>query len=490
MKWLMRLLRDEDGSLVLFMAIVLPVLVFFFGVLFDVVRVKYAMNVVNEGVYSSVDSVLADYDKSMYKDYGIFALKGKEYGLDFSSMVRNNLKGKGVKLSTFSLTLRDPLSDSRVLKEQILEEMKIRGLVNLGKQTYGIFSAMEEVDKLGADFGDFSGSKEEASTKMQERVASNMEVIKNLEERRDGGETGLDGTIDKLYGENKSLLVMAEDLSNGEGMGIADENIEGDEANQIGENTWNKLGELFGNDVESYSEEIKSPGFLFFKAKEVGCGLRGRLGAGLEGLRDDLLLGEYVLERFPNLSSVVGSIGSGGSVVGADDIGVAERIIGNGSTLGTLFNVLLFRTFVDGVGYFVLDAKAPPELVARLVYSVVLGLGTGAADVLSLVGVSEARVPVVNVLGTPNPLEFLKLSYGDHLLMFSLLAGEECLLKGIYGEVTRNYPGSYFCGARGGVVGSIPLLFLRFLPEGSRFFGGEVRGGCFVFKEVVSLSFN
>lgn len=480
MKWLMRLLRDESGSLVLFMAIVLPVLVFFFGVLFDVVRVKYTMNVVNEGVYSSVDSVLADYDKSMYKDYGIFALKGKEYGLDFSSMVRNNLKGKGIKMRDFSLTLEEPLSDSRVLKEQILEEMKIRGLVNLGKQTYGIFSAMEEVDNLGADFGDFSGSREEASTKMQERVASNMEVIKDLEERQAGGETGLDGAIDRLYEENKSLLVMAEDLSDVSGAGASED--KSDDTNQIGEDTWNKLGELFGNDVESYREEIKSPGFLFFKAKDIGGGVRERLGAGLEGLRNDLLLGEYVLERFPNLSSVVGS--------GIDSIGVAERIIGNGSTLWTLFNVLLFRTFVDGVGYFVLDAKAPPELVARLVYSVVLGLGTGAADVLSLVGVSEARVPVVNVLGTPNPLEFLKLSYGDHLLMFSLLAGEECLLKGIYGEVTRDYPGSYFCGARGSVVGSIPLLFLKFLPEGSRFFGGEVRGGCFVFKEVVSLSFN
>ena len=95
----MRLWDDEGGSLVLFMAIVLPVLILFFGVLFDFVRIKYGMNVVNEGVYSSVDSVLADYDKSMYGSYGLFALKGKEYGLDFSSMVRNNVKGKGVSLS-------------------------------------------------------------------------------------------------------------------------------------------------------------------------------------------------------------------------------------------------------------------------------------------------------------------------------------------------------------------------------------------------------
>lgn len=479
----MRLLREEDGSLVLFMAIVLPLLVLFFGVLFDVVRIKYAVNVVNESVYSSVDSVLADYDKDLYGSYGIFALKGKEYGLDFSSMVRNNLKGKGVSVSDFSLVLEKPLADSRVLKEQILEEMKIRGLVNLGKQAYGVFSAMEEVDKLGADFGDFSGSQEEASKKMQERVASNMEVIKGLEERRAGGETGLDGVIDRLYGENKSLLVMAEDISDGSGAGNGDGDNEGDEPNQIGEDTWNKLGELFGSDVGGYEEELKSPGFLFFRSKERVESLKGRLGAGLEGLRDDLLLGEYVLERFPNLSSVVG--GSGDS-----DIGVAERIIGNGSTLGTLFNILLFRTFVDGIGYFVLDAKAPPELVARLVYSVVLGLGTGASDVLSLVGVSDARVPVVNVLGIPNPLEFLKLSYGDHLLMFSLLAGEECLLKGIYDEVVRDFPGAYFCGVRGSVVASFPLFFLKFLPEGSRVFGGEVRGGCFVFEEVVSLSFN
>jgi hypothetical protein len=484
MRFLMRLLRGEGGSLVLFMAIVLPVLVLFFGVLFDVVRIKYAMNVVNEGVYSSVDSVLADYDSALYEKYGIFALKGKEYGLDFSSMVRNNVKGKGVALKNFSLNLEKPLSDSRVLKEQILEEMKIRGMVNLGKQAYGIFSAMEEVNKLGADFGEFGGSKEEATKRLQERVASNVEVIKGLEERRAGGETGLDGAIEKLYGENKSLLVMAEDLSNGGVSGSDGKSGDGenDQSSQIGEDTWNKLGELFGSEVGSYEEELKSPGFVFFRAKEVGGGVKERLGAGLEGLRDDLLLGEYVLERFPNLSSFVGGSGS--------NIGVAERIIGNGSTLGTLFNVLLFRTFVDGVGYFVLDAKAPPELVARLVYSVVLGLGTGVGDVLSLVGVSDARVPVVNVYGTPNPLEFLKLSYGDHLLMFSLLAGEECLLRGIYGEVVSDFPGEYFCGARGRVVGSFPLIFLKFLPEGSRVFGGEVRGGCFVFEESVSLSFN
>lgn len=489
----MRLWDDEGGSLVLFMAIVLPVLVLFFGVLFDVVRVKYVKNVVNEGVYSSVDSVLADYDAALYQKYGLFALKGKEYGLDFSSMVRNNVKGKGVTLKNFSLILEQPLSDSRILKKQILEEMKVRGLVNLGKQAYGIFSAMEEVDNLGANFGDFGGSKEEATRKMQERVASNVQVIKGLEERRAGGESGLDGTIERLYGENKSLLVMAEDLSNGDSgssNGSGGSSVDGEEekSSQYGSDTWGKLGELFGSESKSYGEELSSPGFLFFRAKEVGGGLSERLGAGLEGLRDDLLLGEYVLERFSNLSSVVGDVGSGGSVGGS--IGVAERIIGNGSTLGTLFNVLLFRTFVDGVGYFVLDAKAPPELVARLVYSVVMGLGTGVSDVLSLVGIADARVPVVNVYGTPNPLEFLKLSYRDHLLMFSLLAGEECLLRGIYGEVIRDFPGAYFCGARGSVKGSIDLLFLKFLPEGSRFFGGEVRGGCFVFEEVVSLSFN
>jgi hypothetical protein len=275
---------------------------------------------------------------------------------------------------------------------------------------------------------------------------------------------------------------MAEDLSNGGGVGSGD--VESEESNQIGEDTWKKLGELFGGEAGRYEEEFKSPGFLFFRAKEVGGGLKERLGGGLEGLRDNLLLGEYVLERFSNLSGVV--VGGRGD----EGIGAAERIIGNGSTLGTLFNILLFRTFVDGVGYFVLDAKAPPELVARLVYSVVMGLGTGASDVLSLVGVSDARVPVVNVYGTPNPLEFLKLSYRDHLLMFSLMAGEECLLKGIYGEVVRDYPGAYFCGARGGVECSMDLLFLKFLPEGSRLFGGEVRGGCFVFEESVSLSFN
>lgn len=483
----MKLRFDERGSLVLFMAIVLPLLILFAGILLDVVRIRYARNVANEGVYTSVDSVLADYDKSLYDDYGLFALKDKEYGLDFRSMLRNNLKGKGITLKNFSFKLEQPLSDSRILKGQILEEMKIRGMVDIGKQVYGVFAAMEKVDDLGADYGDFGGSREEATKNLQEKVASNMEIIRELEERRAGGESGLDGTIEKLYGENKSLLVMAEDLSNntgGDDDGSGDSPINGD--------TWGKLSRLFGKELGGYEEELDSPGFLFFKAKDVGGGVKERLGAGIEGLRDDLLLGEYVLGRFPNLGGVVGGVNSSGKASSGGsggDIGVAERIIGNGSTVGTLFNILLFRTFLDGAGYFCLDPKAPPEPVERLVYSVVMGLGTGASDVLSFVGVADSRVPVVNVYGTANPLESVKLSYRDHLLMFSLLAGEECLLKGVYGEVVRDYPGSYFCGARGGVECSVDLMFLKFLPDGFRMFGGKVRGGCFVFEEGVSLSF-
>lgn len=476
----MRLRDDDRGSLVLFMAIVLPVLIMFAGVLLDVVRIKYVRNVVNEGLYTGVDSVLADYDRDLYGSYGLFSLRKKEYGLDFRSMVRNNLKGNGISLTNFSFDLEKPLSDSRILKGQILEEMKIRGMVNLGKHAYGIFSAMEKVDNLNADFGDFGGSREEAAEKMQDKVASNMEVIKGLEERRAGGESGLDETIEKLYGDNKSLLEMAEDLSNTSGGDVGGSGSGSD--SPINGDIWNKLNQVFGEELGGYEDDLDSPGFLFFKAKDVGGGVRERLGAGLEGLRDDLLIGEYVLERFPNLG---GFVGSGNT----SDVGTAERIIGNGSTLGTLFNILLFRTFLDGAGYFCLDAKAPVEPVERLVYSVVMGLGTGAGDVLSFVATADSRVPVVNVYGTPNPLDSVKLSYRDHLLIFSLVAGEECLLKGVYGEVVRDYPGAYYCGARGGVECSVNLIFLKFLPDGFRLFGGHMRGGCFVFDEGVSLSF-
>ncbi len=465
----MRLWKDERGSFVIFMVLVMPVMLILLGFMLDVVRIKYYRSTVNEALYSSVDSVLADYDKGLYNSYGLFAVRGKEYGLDFSSMVRNNLKGKSIELGDFSLELNKPLSDSRVLKGQILEDMKVRGLVNLGKGAYGIFSAMEEADGLGVDYGDFGGSREEVVGNLQEKVAGNVKEIKGLEERRAGGEAGLDEMIDGLYGENKSLLDMAEDLSNG--------NNSNDNGNEgvYGADTWSKLGDLFGDGLGAYEDELKSPGFLFFKARSVGGGVREKLGVGLENLRNDLLVGEYVLERFSNLSSGDGEV---------------ERIVGNGSTVGTLFNLLLFRTFLDGVGYFCLDGKAPPELVSRVVYSVVMGLGTGVGDVVSMVGVPDCRVPVVNMYGVVNPFDSFKLSYRDHLLIFSLLAGEEVMLRGIYERIMFFYPSSYFCGAKGGVSVKVPLIFLGCLPEGFGIFGGVVRGGSFVFEEGVSLSFN
>ncbi|MDD2371127.1 MAG: hypothetical protein PHQ32_03900 [Firmicutes bacterium] len=474
----MRLLKSERGSFTIFMAILMPVVVLFLGVVVDVVRVKYYKSLVNEGLYSSVDSVLADYDKGLYESYGIFAIRDKEYGLDFSSMVRNNLKEKDIELGNFSLSLISPLSDSRVLKAQILEDMKVRGLVNLGKDVYGIVSAMKEVDSLGGDYGEFGGSREESITKLQDKVASNMEVIKDLEERRAGGEAGLDGVIEGLYGENKSMLDMSEDLSNNNNNNSdnnSNDNKKNNNNNEFGEDTWANLTNLFGDDLSEIEGELKNPGFVFFRAKSVGGGIREKLGVGLENLRDDLLVGEYVLERFSNLSSGSGEV---------------ERIVGNGSTVGTLFNMLLFRTFLDGVGYFCLDAKAPPELVSRLVYSVVMGLGTGVSDMVTMVGVSEARVPVVNMVGVVNPVDFLRLSYRDHLLLFSLLAGEEVMLRGVYEGVMGSFPYSYFCGARGSLRVKVPLLFLKFLPEGCGLFGGVVRGGDFVFEESVSLSFN
>ena len=102
---------DDRGSLSLMMAVCLPFLVLLSLVCIDLVRIRYVRNVVNESVYSGVDSVLADYDRGLYEDYGLFALRDKEYGLDFRSMVRNNLKGKGLELLDFGFKLTSPLND-------------------------------------------------------------------------------------------------------------------------------------------------------------------------------------------------------------------------------------------------------------------------------------------------------------------------------------------------------------------------------------------
>ena len=460
-------MKRSKGSMVLYFTIVFPVLLIFFGVCFDVVRIKYARSKVSESLYSSLDSVLADYNREVYSEYGIFVLGDVDYTNDFKGFVCSNLEGKHIDIAGSSVQLIKPLSGSGVLKDQILEDMKVKGMVNFSKDFYEILKGFMEVEDM--DMEGAIGSGEDYVEGLNGKVKENLEEIKGLEERRKNGEEGLDGRIEELYQENKELLILIEDIADG-----GSSSSSSSPSSSIGDDTLEKLGKLFKDDFDDMVKHFFDLDYTFHKSRGLADEVGSSGGSSFSDLRDKFLLDEYVLDHFSNVTTGEAE---------------AERIIGVGFPSNGIMEVVLLRTFLDGVGYFFFDEKAPGELLERLVYSGVCGFVSGVDDTLSLTSGADNRVSLINAEGCSTGLEDIKLDYRNHLQLLLLTVADEYILGEVYDKVAGVVGSEGYTGVKGEVSGSVDLWFLSFLPDGFGFLGGSVDGGCFVFKEEDELYF-
>lgn len=467
-------MRSKRGSLILFLALVLPGLVLFAGGLMDVIRIKASGNLLEEALMTSMDSVLADYDRNLRERFGLFALREKDYGRDLEACLVSNLRYKGIEVLGSEVSLVRDFLEPGVLRGQVLEEMKIRGLVNLSKEFLGVVEAFQEVSSVQGGLSQYGSSPEEVVSGIQAKVALNVSEIKGLEERQSAGEEGLSSQIEGLYQSNKELLVVAENLSGGEGLGA--EGGDGIESN-VGPELFQNLQSIFKEEFPDLEGSFVNPSELYFRGKAGESRVREVLLSGLLGFRDRFLLGEYVLEMG---STYVG----GGS-------GEVEKILGDGYGGLGLLEVLVLRSFLDGVGYFVLDPMAPPEPFSRLLYAAGRGFVQGAQDLWGFLSVEDSRVPLVNGVGLlGNPFEGVRLSYRNHLELLLLGTSEERILEGIYGLVSREFPGRLYAGVEAGVSGRVGLWFLSFLPDEFSLLGGVMEDGALVLEARGSLVFH
>lgn len=469
-------MKGERGSLALFGALVFPGLVLFAGALTDLVRIRGALSAGEEAVLAGTDSILADYDRELFSQWGILALRDKDYGADFRHRLAAGLPGTGLSLLAWEASLGQALDEPGILEEQIMEEMKLRGLVSVSKELLAIGKAFLETGDLSRDLSAFGDTREEAVQGIQEKVALNMEEIRTLEERKKGGEEGLEGRIEGLYQENRNLLVAAEDLSGDGGEEVAGEG-QGNSLADLSPALLETLRGLFQEAYPDLEKELKKPGALFFRGKGLGGRIREALKETGDALQRRFLLASYVLDYCSTYES-------GGS-------GQAEKILGDGYGALGLLEVLGLRTLLDGSGYFFLDPKAPPEPVSRLLYAAGLGLVTGLGDGAAFLTQPGTRVPLVHGEGlVGNPFEGVRLSYGNHLALLLAAMPEERILEGVYGYLSQGRELPLWTEARGRGVFSLPLWFLQALPQGTRILGGEVRDGCFIFEKEGILSFH
>ncbi|MBU7007199.1 hypothetical protein Ga0451573_002139 [Peptococcaceae bacterium DYL19] len=211
------------------------------------------------------------------------------------------------------------------------------------------------------------------------------------------------------------------------------------------------------------------------------------VGERLTELRDEIYINEYVLTYFSFLTSP-----PKGSPPYPYRNTEAEYICyGTGAPIALAVSELYFTRFaLDSAAYFAFS-KAPADLLARTVYSLIMGALEAAADTYKLL-IAQESVPVASMF-PDNPLERTPpLSYKDHLRLFMLLHSAEEAKLGRIDELVRERSGidtgALPTLADGYITVSVKMWFLPLAGFGNLKagpFDTEIREGrCYITKEV------
>jgi predicted nucleic acid-binding Zn-ribbon protein len=143
---LKRLLFNRDGSVSVYLILIILPVFLFHAVLIDFIRMKLAEREMESAVKAGVRSVLSEYDVPL-RSYGLFGRKldSAEMAKLFSDVVAENLSGSGGEgrfryadstLSKDSAKVQGmySLANHNVFNRQILEDMKYRAPVEFGME--------------------------------------------------------------------------------------------------------------------------------------------------------------------------------------------------------------------------------------------------------------------------------------------------------------------------------------------------------------------
>lgn len=437
---------NKKGSITILFAILLPILLLFGMFIFEALWESLARTYFDQACYSAARSCLADYDSSVWQEYGVFLFQDEPDAKRIQEDIESNLDSNDwlkVQITKVQCQAIDPL-ERDVLKRQILENVKyvapIRGAQALWDLVSNLKSS-ESYSRAGAKAVELEMAQKnmKQTEENNRRIKDEKEEIKDLkrriksEKKKETPDSARiaslerrvdtkERTIDKLYDENRDLTYKTQDILAGQGLDQVPDEVDAkqmakeselhsslDKMVKAKKLTEERLGweedatddTLFGKDIDT--EDCEDALHLIQSARNV-----------LEEGRDRFYLGEYALKYFSDVTSDSHEAEIEYLITGSKHPEVAYG-----------FRLLAERTALDSLGYFLLDPKSPPELLARTIYSLVSGGIQGLIDIYYLVGLEES-VPLIHITpGTTNPFRNIQLDYEDHQRLDLLLTGEE-----------------------------------------------------------------
>jgi hypothetical protein len=183
----MKKLNEQKGSVTIYLGIIFMAMVLVVGLFIDLARIKAAQNQFRRTLNASARSVMANYDTRFRTNFGLFKLyksDNKEFqkyiltNVSSSNQQKNNLLDFRYEGSSFQLgrTLLDD-NDRRVLKQQILEDMKYRAPLELTRELIDKFMQIRNATAFYTD----TNEKRKSINTVNDKFVSISENNKNIQ---------------------------------------------------------------------------------------------------------------------------------------------------------------------------------------------------------------------------------------------------------------------------------------------------------------------
>ncbi|SEO60762.1 hypothetical protein SAMN04488134_109133 [Amphibacillus marinus] len=193
-RWLRKFKEDPKGSVSLFFILITAIVFAFNAILIDYARILAVEQQTEYALQSAVRSALAGHDSELRK-YGLFGIEESDAQAIFNEVISANLEVEPddqyfdyiqPNLEDYSLTASRPLSDEKILKHQILEEMKYKAPIEIAINLIDNFSFLAEAMKSASEFIDIAEAVQKPFENREELLDKSDDFLNGGEEREIG----------------------------------------------------------------------------------------------------------------------------------------------------------------------------------------------------------------------------------------------------------------------------------------------------------------
>lgn len=186
----MRLIKEQKGTVTIYLALIFMVMIVFTGVFIDLARIRLAQNQLRRITNSAARSVLASYNPALKNEYGVFVVNNdidcqgefrKYIELNLDSFSSKNFKLLNCNYENSQLVLSQPLDNLTALKRQVLEEMKYSAPIEISRDLIDKFRA---AGSLAGFFGE-QNQRRKTVKSVTAKIGDIGEINDRINEKKD-----------------------------------------------------------------------------------------------------------------------------------------------------------------------------------------------------------------------------------------------------------------------------------------------------------------